>query len=277
MEKQKSIIKVGVYVDAAYAYKNGGSKMQYGILRQLATRDGSEIIRLNAYVSYDIARAKKDSNFKETAANYHAVLRDFGYKVIIKEVKWFRDDNGELYGKANADLDLAVDMLLQSEKLDKVILVTGDGDFTQVVKAVQNRGIRVEVIAFDNVSSELRYEADTFFSGYLIPELIPILGDPKPQQWGQIGSRVRGMCCSRKEDFGFIRFMEKISPEIWLNDTKNPDSPYRDVYFHESQLPKIIDFSLPSHNHVFEFELTKSNRKEDAYEAKNIQLICKFP
>jgi uncharacterized LabA/DUF88 family protein len=277
MLTQKAFIKVGVYVDATYAYKNGGSKMQYGILRQFATRDGSEIIRLNAYVSFDAERGKKDLYFKETVGKYHAVLRDFGYKVIIKEVKWFRDDNGELYGKANADLDLAIDMLLQSEKLDKVVLVTGDGDFTQVVKAVQNRGVRVEVIAFDNVSSELRNEADTFLSGFLIPDLVPIASDPKAPQWGQIGSRVRGTCCSRKDDFGFMRFMERISPEICLSDAKNPDSPYKDVYFHESQLPKTINYPLPSYNHVFEFELARPPRKEDAYEAKNIQFVSRFP
>ena len=36
---------------------------------------------------------------------------------------------------------------------------TGDGDFVQVVRALQNKGCRVEVLAFDNVSEELRREA----------------------------------------------------------------------------------------------------------------------
>ena len=56
------------------------------------------------------------------------------------------DVNGERYGKANADLDMAVDMLLQSERLDRVMLVSGDGDFVRVVQALQNRGLRIEVI-----------------------------------------------------------------------------------------------------------------------------------
>ena len=71
---------------------------------------------------------------------YLSILRSFGYKVITKAIKWFEDENGTRYGKANADLDMAVDILTQSQNLDKVYLLTGDGDFTRVVQAVQNMG-----------------------------------------------------------------------------------------------------------------------------------------
>ena len=67
-------------------------------------------------------------------------------------MKWFKDDEGNKVSKANADLDMAVDMLLQSKNLDKMYLLTGDGDFRNVVRAVQNEGVRVEVIAFKNIS-----------------------------------------------------------------------------------------------------------------------------
>jgi uncharacterized LabA/DUF88 family protein len=104
-----------------------------------------------------------------TEPQFFAVLRDFGYKVIQKEVKWFTDEDGNQVAKANADLDLAVDALMQSDNLDRVVLVTGDGDFVQVVRALQNKGCRVEVVAFRNVSSELRREADLFYSGQRSP------------------------------------------------------------------------------------------------------------
>lgn len=74
---------------------------------------------------------------------------------------------------------MAVDMLLQSEKLDRVLMLTGDGDFVQVVRALQNRGCRVELVAFANISADLRQEVDMFIPGWLIPNLLPIKGQPR--------------------------------------------------------------------------------------------------
>ncbi|MDX1373812.1 MAG: NYN domain-containing protein, partial [Nitrososphaeraceae archaeon] len=154
----KSHAKLGVYVDAANISRNGGQRMKYDILREFACRDHAEAIRLNVYLSYDEERAECSSIYREKARSYQSALREIGYKVIEKRVKWFEDEAGNRFGKANADLDMAVDVLLQSENLDRVLLVTGDGDFVQVVRALQNKGCRVEVLAFDNVSEELRRE-----------------------------------------------------------------------------------------------------------------------
>ena len=76
-----------------------------------------------------------------------------------------------------------------------MLLVTGDGDFVQVVRALQNKGCRVETLAFDNVSEELRRESDMYVSGYLVPGLLPTRGDDYfSPTWGAMGSRVRGYC-----------------------------------------------------------------------------------
>jgi hypothetical protein len=195
-------------------YRNGGFRMRYDVLREFACRDGAELVRLNAYVSFDADRADLDAVYEKNTNRFYSVLRDFGYKVIIKEVKWYEDESGKRYGKANADLDLAVDMLLQSENLDRVVLVTGDGDFTRVVSAVQNRGCRVEVVALDNASSDLRREADMFINGYLIPHLIPATGGNGASSmvtdglstWGDNQSIVRGTCYFHKQNYGFMRF-----------------------------------------------------------------------
>ena len=120
--------KVGVYVDVANMYSNGGHRMRYDVLRTFASRDNAEMVRLNAYASFDADRAKTDPPYGTSVNNFHSILRDFGYKVITKTVKWYTDEAGKRYGKANADLDLAVDVLLQSQNLDRVLLATGDGD-----------------------------------------------------------------------------------------------------------------------------------------------------
>ena len=64
-----------------------------------------------------------------------------GFKVIEKPVQWYANEDGVRVSKANSDLDLAVDMLLQSAKLDRVVLVSGDGDFVQVVRRPAEQGL----------------------------------------------------------------------------------------------------------------------------------------
>jgi uncharacterized LabA/DUF88 family protein len=270
-------MKVGVYVDVSNMYRNGGRKMQYDVLREFAGRGGAELVRLNAYVSYDAERAKIDDDYSGGVNRFYSMLRDLGYKVIKKEVKWYKDETGKRYGKADADLDLAVDMLLQSENLDRVLLVTGDGDFNQLVRAVQNKGCRVEIVALDNVSRDLRLEADMFMSGYLIPNLIPSANGSNHAVWGEVGSRVRGVCYYHPQDYGFMRFLKETSPGLWLTDTRHPDSPYATAYFHDAYLPREASpDKLPSYDHIFEFKVVES-RGHDGYQAVDIELITKLP
>lgn len=269
--------KVGVYIDAQNISMNGGFGMQFDVLREFACREGAEAIRLNAYVSYDPKKAENDQSYKRKVNEFYSKLRDLGYKVIQKHVKWYVDEAGTPYGKANADLDMAVDALLQSNNLDRILLLTGDGDFVQVVRALQNKGCRIEIIAFNNVSSELRKEADMFMYGYLIPDLLPIAENRKTKKtWGELGSRVRGNCYSYKEDsnFGFFRFLTSIAPNLWISDARNSDSSYESVFFHGSNLPPGFSVNrLPSRNLCFEFNLIQG--KDKGFTAKNIEIVGK--
>ncbi len=268
--------RVGVYVDVANMYFNGGRRMQYDALREFACRDGAEPLRLNAYVSFDAERANEDAVYREGINKFHAKLQDFGYKVIRKEVKWYQDDD-KWYRKANADLDLAVDVLLQAKNLDRILIATGDGDFVRVVRALQNYGCRVEIVALENSSTDLRQEADMYLSGYLIPNLIPLEHNSDGLNWGDIGSRVRGICYRHGDrGFGFMRYLKRIDSGLWLTDTRHPDSPYESVYFHDTSiLTKHFNFSSSaSQNFIFEFELTESQRTE-GLEAVNIRPVSK--
>jgi uncharacterized LabA/DUF88 family protein len=65
--------------------------------------------------------------------------------------------------KANFDIELAVDILTMSDRLDVVVLMSGDGDFRRVVELVASRGVRVEVVAFgESVAQELKGVADLY-------------------------------------------------------------------------------------------------------------------
>ena len=76
MSQATSNLKVGVFVDVANIYMNGGQKMQYDVLRTFACRDGAEPLRLNAYVTFDTVRAEEDEDYRKGAVNFHFALRD---------------------------------------------------------------------------------------------------------------------------------------------------------------------------------------------------------
>lgn len=279
MPNQPNGLKVGLFVDVANIYMNGGQRMQYDVLREFLCRDGAEPIRLNAYVTYDTERASDDEEYRKGAQNFHAALRDLGYKVNVKELHWYFDEEGNRIAKANSDLDLAVDALAQAQHLDRVLIASGDGDFVQLVKALQNNGCRVEVVALENVSSRLKQEADYYSSGFLIPNLIPVDYDGRYEQppiWGEVGSRVRGWCYWHSDQgYGFLRYIKQISADLWVTDTRHPDSPYGTVFFHDSTLPTSVNpANLPSRSYVMEFELGKSDRGS-GIQALEIELVSR--
>jgi uncharacterized LabA/DUF88 family protein len=253
--------KIGVYVDSMNIVRNGGYGMRYEVLRRFATRNGGQIVRLNAYVALDEKRAGSDPNYNATL-NFISTLRDLGFKVIEKPIRWFTDESGRTYGKANADMDMALDIISQSDRLDIVHLLTGDGDFCNVVTMVQNKGCRVELVAFANVSSRLRREVDLFVSGYLIPGLLPAQGPLGAPAWGEDGSRVRGVCTKYLHDksYGFMRYIHTLG-KLWITDTRQEDSPYKSVFFMEKDLPASVHVDdLPSREHIFEFTLAEGDK-----------------
>ena len=267
--------RVGIYVDSMNIMRSGGYGMRYEVIRRFAAHDGDQVMRLNAYVAIDEERAISDPNYKNTL-NFILTLRDLGFKVVEKAIRWYTDDSGRTYGKANLDMDMALDIISQSDRLDLIYLFTGDGDFCSVVNMVQNKGCRVELLAFANVSTRLRREVDLFIPGYLVPGLLPT-GPPfaGAPPWGEAGSRVRGLCTKYFLDraYGFFRFMHGFG-KAWITDTRLEESPYTSVFFLEKDLPSGVNpDNLPSRYYIFEFTL---NEGEKGFVAGDIDLVYKY-
>ncbi len=90
-----------------------------------------------------------------------------GYSMVTKPAKEFTDSMGRRKIKGNVDIELAVDMMEMSSRIDHAVLFSGDGDFRSLVEAVQRRGVRVTVVSTMRsptpmVADELRRQADTF-------------------------------------------------------------------------------------------------------------------
>ncbi|NVZ09594.1 NYN domain-containing protein [Allochromatium humboldtianum] len=269
-----SSFRVGVFVDAENVRYNGGYQMRYDILRRFAAREGGVLQRLNTYMAYDAERAREDFEYKKKAHAYQQMVRDFGWKITAKTVRRYTDDKGNITTKANADLDMAVDAMLQANRLDQVLLVTGDGDFLQVVEALQNAGCRVELIGFKNVSRLLQQRVDAFYSGFVIPDLLPVHYEPR-NEWGKPGSCVRGVCTKWFPDkgYGFLRFMNQISNNLWITDPREPDSPYVSVFCHANEVAdEVTEDLLMNRETILEFYVNESEQKDNGLVANNVRL-----
>lgn len=256
--------KIGIYVDASNIGMNGGHGMRYDVLRELACRAGGDPQRLNAYVAYDEERATQDIAYRSKMNGYYSALRDQGFRLSIKKVRRFRDENGDETKKSNADLDMAVDLLTESNRLDSVLIGTGDGDFVNVVKALQTQGVRVEIVAFDNVSAELKAAADQYINGWMIPDLVPatVQDNSRREQprWGEIGSRVRGYCShfDTQRGFGFFQYFAEL-PKVRIVTR----DILRSAWFHVSEMSDVeLSRKLPNRNLIMEFELAPAREEQ---------------
>lgn len=263
--------RVGIYVDAVNVTMNGGFGLRYDHLRNFACRGGGIAARLNVYLCFDIERMKEDHDYRRKNQRFCDVLRDFEYKVIEKPLhNYTHHETGEKISKSTIDMDMAVDMLVQAEYLDKIVLLTSSGSYVSVVNAVQDKGCRVELISFDNVSSSLKKTVDSSISGYLIPNLLPV---ESPYEWGKIGSRVRGVCYdfTHDEGYGFLRFLTRKNDQLWITDSRDQSSPFKTVFAHISQFEDNFDSNfLPSRELIFEFDLIENDK---GLIAENIILV----
>ncbi len=263
--------KVGIYIDALDVTMNGGFGLRYDMLRKFATRDECFPSRMNVYMAYDEDRAKEDELYKSKTNRFSEVLRDFQYKVIERPAKIDpNSDNKEKLNKSLVEMEMAADIITQAQGMDRVVILTNQENYIYVFNALQNMGVRVEIIGFDNVPDRLKKVADLFVSGYTIPKLLPI---KSPYEWGTVGSRVRGVCYdfSHNDGYGFLRYLYKVDGNLWITDSRSPDSPYKTVFAHVSQFESDFDTNfLPSRDLIFEFDLVQN---EKGLVAEDIVLI----
>lgn len=65
--------------------------------------------------------------------------------------------------KADWDVGMAIDAIILAQKVDAIVLATGDGDFVPLVEYVRSQGCQVEAIGFGrSSSSRLMASVDDF-------------------------------------------------------------------------------------------------------------------
>ena len=153
--------RVGVFIDVQnmfYAAKHlYGSKLNFTRLLDYIGR-GRPLCRAIAYIV-------RTPEIDQTS--FLTMLRSNGYELRVKDLKQRPDGTA----KGDWDMGLALDALAMSEKLDVVAIVSGDGDFSELVNVLKARGVRVEVYSFPySTAEELRSSATEFYQ--MGPEVV---------------------------------------------------------------------------------------------------------
>jgi len=145
---------VAMFVDVAnmyYAARGQDVDVDYVALLKHATK-GRDLIRAYAYTGLDPEN--------ENQRKFIDFLGKNGYKPVVKDIRKFGD--GRM--KANLDIELVVDLFRLADRMDIAVIVSGDGDFAPAIRALQDTGVRCEVVSFKpNTSSDLIAVADEFF------------------------------------------------------------------------------------------------------------------
>ena len=147
--------RVGLFVDTQNLYysarDNYGRNVDYERLLGTALR-GRRLARASAYV----VEREGDS----TAYGFVTKLSAIGYRVHRRAVRIHRaDEHGRVVLEGDWDMGIAADIVEAWDHLDVVVLASGDGDFVPIVELAQRRGVRVEVIAFDETTSRSLIDA----------------------------------------------------------------------------------------------------------------------
>jgi uncharacterized LabA/DUF88 family protein len=146
--------RVGIFIDVQnmfYAAKHlYNSKLNFGKLMEYVARD-RPLVRA---ITYIVQTPEIDQS------NFLAMLRSNGYEIRSKDLKLRPDGSA----KGDWDMGLALDALAMSDRLDVVAIVSGDGDFVDLVNFLKARGVRVEVYSFAySTAEELRGAATEYF------------------------------------------------------------------------------------------------------------------
>jgi len=146
--------RVGIFIDTQNLYHSAKNlykaKVNFGNIVKEALA-GRQLIRAVAYVIRTESEEEK---------SFFEALNKLGIETKVKDIRVFAGGAK----KADWDLGTTIDIVAMAQKLDTIILATGDGDFVPLVEYLKYaHGCQVEVIAFGkSSSSQLRDVADDF-------------------------------------------------------------------------------------------------------------------
>jgi len=135
--------RVAVFIDAQNLYHSAKNlykkKVNFEEVLKVSLA-GRKLVRAIAYVI--TSEAGDEQSFFEA-------LEKLGIETKTKDLQVFSGGAK----KGDWDVGLAVDAIKASNKVDAVVIASGDGDFIPLVEYLKNTGCQVEVVSFGRSSS----------------------------------------------------------------------------------------------------------------------------
>ena len=145
--------RVAVFVDNQNIYYSAknlyNSLIDFGAVLKHALGK-RKLIRAFSYVIKADVGAEKE---------FFNALSKIGFEVKSKDLQVFYGGNK----KGDWDVGLCMDVVRMIPKIDVCVLVSGDGDYSELVEYAKSQGVRVEVIAFQKTSSSKLLEIADYF------------------------------------------------------------------------------------------------------------------
>lgn len=99
---------------------------------------------------------------------FYLKLQEFGYKLYLKPVKTYYQADGKTERKANCDVEMAFYLMKEKDNFDRVLVLSGDGDFLPVLKYLKGIGKEVIVLARGpRTAREIRQFAGSNFRDFV--------------------------------------------------------------------------------------------------------------
>lgn len=99
---------------------------------------------------------------------FYLRLKQFGYRLYLKPVKLYHQNDGATRKKANCDVEMAFYLTKEKDNFERVIILSGDGDFLPVLKYLKETGKEVIVLARGNrTAREVRQFAGGNFRDFV--------------------------------------------------------------------------------------------------------------
>ncbi len=150
--------KVKIYIDGAnmfYTQKRLGWFIDWKKVKDYIDQE-KEVVEWKYYVGI------KDDD--EKMLKYLKYLNLVGFNTITKPLKKIKlsstnvTEKDFIY-KANFDVEITADILLEKSALDEIIILSGDSDFRYLVKKLKDTGLKVIVFSSKKtISWELKIE-----------------------------------------------------------------------------------------------------------------------
>ena len=146
--------RVGVFVDVQNLYYSARHLYNSKINFQEVLKQAVGSRKLIRAIAYAVKAEMPEEEY------FYKALNEIGYEVKLKELQIYGN-----FKKADWDVGLAIDAIELGNKLDTVVLISGDGDYVPLVEHLKRAvGCRVEVIAFGKSTNRKLIEAsDSFF------------------------------------------------------------------------------------------------------------------